>query len=120
MPTRRLVLASASPARLGLLQAAGFHPEVMVSGVDEDDVDVGDVRRAVVTLAERKAVAVAGRAGGALVVGCDSLLDLEGVALGKPASEEEATARWHAMRGRLRDPRHRPLRHRHRHRGQHL
>ena len=99
MPARRLVLASASPARLGLLRAAGFDPEVVVSGVAEDDVDLADVRGAVLALAARKADAVADRVGDALVVGCDSLLALDGAALGKPASPEEATARWQAMRG---------------------
>jgi septum formation protein len=37
---------------------------------------------------------------GAIVIGCDSVLDLDGRALGKPADAEEATARWKAMRGR--------------------
>ena len=71
-----------------------------MSGVDEDDVDLADPVAAVLVLAQRKAAAVAGRAGDALVVGCDSMLELDGAALGKPASAAEATARWHAMRGR--------------------
>ncbi|WP_165990121.1 nucleoside triphosphate pyrophosphatase [Streptomyces sp. YIM 98790] len=101
-PARRLVLASRSPARLALLRQAGLAPEVMVSGVDEESVSApvpGELAR---LLAEAKAEAVAARpeAAGALVVGCDSVLELDGQALGKPADAEEATARWKAMRGR--------------------
>jgi len=94
------VLASASPARLALLRAAGLHPEVEVSGVDESLPDVSDPHEAVALLARRKADAVAARASGALVIGCDSLLLLDGALLGKPADAAEATARWHTMRGR--------------------
>lgn len=101
-PARRLVLASASPARLGLLRQAGFSPEVIVSGVDEDGVSAatpGELARA---LAEAKARAVAALPGAAdaLVIGCDSVLELDGEPLGKPADAEEATARWKMMRGR--------------------
>ncbi|MGW7518318.1 Maf family protein [Streptomyces sp. NPDC054796] len=101
-PARRLVLASASPARLGLLRQAGLAPEVVVSGVDEDALDAPTPAELALVLAEAKATAVAGRAeaAGALVVGCDSVLELDGQALGKPADAEEATARWKAMRGR--------------------
>ncbi|WP_129840821.1 nucleoside triphosphate pyrophosphatase [Streptomyces sp. RFCAC02] len=99
---RTLVLASQSPARLGLLRQAGLAPEVIVSGVDEDALHAPTPGALAQVLAEAKAVAVAGRpeVAGAVVVGCDSVLDLDGRALGKPADAEEAVARWKAMRGR--------------------
>ncbi|ESU46170.1 putative septum formation protein [Streptomyces sp. HCCB10043] len=99
---RRLVLASASPARLGLLRQAGFAPEVIVSGVDEDALSAPTPAELALVLARAKAAAVAERpeAAGALVIGCDSVLELDGEALGKPADAEEATARWKSMRGR--------------------
>ncbi|WP_432248161.1 nucleoside triphosphate pyrophosphatase [Streptomyces sanyensis] len=98
----RLVLASASPARLGLLRQAGFDPHVLVSGVDEDALTADTPGELALLLAEAKAEAVAARpeAAGSLLVACDSVLDLDGVAHGKPADAEEATARWKAMRGR--------------------
>jgi septum formation protein len=92
------VLASASPARLGLLRAAGLAPTVLVSGIDED-LAISSPRELVQELAVRKARAVTPPAG-ALVVGCDSLLDLDGEALGKPGTPEVARERWERMRGR--------------------
>ncbi len=98
--TPRLVLASSSPARRRLLRDAGFAPVIDVSAVDETiDAAIGTAR-AVCALAERKASAVAGRHPGDLVLGCDSLLDLDGAALGKPASAQAAAALWHRMSGR--------------------
>ncbi|MEU7422726.1 nucleoside triphosphate pyrophosphatase [Streptomyces sp. NPDC048362] len=99
---RRLVLASQSPARLGLLRQAGLAPEVIVSGVDEDAVTAPTPAELALALAEAKASVVAAKpeVRGALVIGCDSVLELDGQALGKPADAAEATARWKAMRGR--------------------
>lgn len=111
MPARRLVLASASPARLGVLRAAGLAPEVVVSGVGEDGIEGLAPDKAVEVLAVRKAGAVAdrlgthvgdgpdGAGGGALVVGCDTMLAIAGELRGKPRSADEARAWWRGQRG---------------------
>ncbi|MEU4296964.1 nucleoside triphosphate pyrophosphatase [Kitasatospora aureofaciens] len=98
---RALVLASASPARLGLLRQAGLDPRVVVSGVDEDAISAATPGELALVLAEAKAKAVAaGLTDGELVIGCDSVLELDGRALGKPTDAAEALARWQSMRGR--------------------
>jgi septum formation protein len=97
--TSRFVLASSSPARLKLLRQIGIEPEVVVSGVDESTV-TGPPADVALTLAVRKASAVAERVSDALVLACDSVLDLDGEALGKPADAADAVARWRRMRGR--------------------
>jgi septum formation protein len=97
----RLVLASQSPARLATLRAAGLDPEVLVSGVDESIVDESDPERLSVELARLKAAAVVPRVRGpALVVGCDSVLELDGEVHGKPGTARRAAERWRVMRGR--------------------
>ncbi|SDB89130.1 septum formation protein [Raineyella antarctica] len=104
-PSHRLVLGSASPARLSTLRAAGLDPEVVVSGVDEDLDDDHSPAELAGTLARLKAQAVAPVVAAdpvdrpTIVVGCDSVLEFGGHAYGKPGSAEVAIARWHQMRG---------------------
>ncbi|MFZ1285830.1 MAG: Maf family protein [Candidatus Phosphoribacter sp.] len=108
-PRVRLILASASPARLRTLQHAGVEPTVVVSDVDEDLVVSGALERfgplepaqVALLLARAKAEAVAfGERLGDVVLGCDSVLEFDGQVHGKPDDAAEAVARWRRMRGR--------------------
>ncbi|MCW2809634.1 MAG: maf protein [Friedmanniella sp.] len=101
----RLVLASASPARLLTLRNAGLDPEVIVSGVDESTTTADTVADLTAALARLKADAVLATldpaASGPLVLlGCDSMLELDGQPYGKPADPAAAVARWRLMRNR--------------------
>lgn len=101
------VLASASPSRRRLLEQAGLRPQILVSGVDEEAIEEEmrdrPVSEVALALARAKAEAVAagvGPDGHALVLGCDSIFEVDGVRLGKPPSADEALRRWQRMRGR--------------------
>ncbi len=83
-----------------MLRGAGLDPEVIVSGVDEDAYEAPTTRDLVGLLAGEKARAVAAGLDDGLVIGCDSMLDLDGRAYGKPASADEAAAWWREMSGR--------------------
>lgn len=93
------VLASASPARRKLLQTVGIEPIICPSDFDESKIKLEDPIELVQTLALRKAETVADRFTDALILGCDSVLALDGEIYGKPESEEIAIARWQKMRG---------------------
>lgn len=105
-----LVLASASPGRAKVLTDAGIDFAVQVSTVDEDAVLARAVERfgelgaadTALLLARSKAEDVASmeEADGAVVLGCDSVFEFEGVAYGKPYTAEVATERWEAMSGK--------------------
>lgn len=108
------VLASQSPARLGVLRNAGVEPVVRVSHVDEDAVIAAlpaetAPDRVVVELAHAKARAIAGQLAAdpdfadSVVVGCDSMLLVDGVLQGKPGTPEVARTRWAEMAGRSAD-----------------
>lgn len=100
----RVVLGSASPARLATLRAAGVEPEVIISGVDEDDVTADTPADLAGVLATLKGDAVAAQLTPAthpdpvVVIGCDSVFEFAGQPLGKPGTAEIARARAQQMR----------------------
>jgi septum formation protein len=106
----RLVLGSASSGRLKVLRQAGVDPLVVVSGVDEDAITASlgsgaSPAEVVCALAAAKADRVAGAVGAAVaadcvVLGCDSMLCIDGRLCGKPGSAEAAASQWRLMGGR--------------------
>ncbi len=108
LPEVRFVLASQSPARLGVLRSAGFDPSVVVSGVDEDAVAASLTDPAPVELVRALAVAkaeavyetLAGTHADMVIVGCDSMLSINGEMVGKPITPEVARERWASMAGK--------------------
>lgn len=111
----QVCLASTSPARLMLLRQAGIEPLTLAPDVDEEAVIAEtEAREArvlppeehVLLLARRKAADVAARVRethpgfDGIVIGGDSMFELDGVIHGKPYTPEAATERWRAMRGR--------------------
>lgn len=99
MGTPTFVLASASSARRRLLQNVGIQPFVCPSDFDESQIQLDNPAQLVETLALRKAETVAPHFQSALVMGCDSVLAINGEIHGKPVNQNEARQRWLMMRG---------------------
>ena len=99
---RKIILASASPSRKKLLESVGIHPEILVSGVDEEDSNITELspKDMVIALAIMKAHSVKDKVGdNALIIGADSTFEFNGKSFGKPLSREVAIARAKEVRG---------------------
>jgi septum formation protein len=99
---RKIVLASASPSRKKLLESVGINPEIIVSGVDEEDskLDALSPKDLVIALAIMKAHSVRDKVlGDALIIGADSTFEFNGKSFGKPLNREVAIARAQEVRG---------------------
>ncbi|AFZ59845.1 septum formation inhibitor Maf [Anabaena cylindrica FACHB-243] len=103
MTIPEFILASASPARRRLLQTVGIEPRVCPSDFDESQIQLSDPAQLVQTLAQCKAETVVSQFASALIMGCDSVLAMNGEIYGKPADAEEAIARWQLMQGNFGD-----------------
>ena len=98
-----LILASASPSRLRLLESVGITPKVIVSGVNEEAVEFESLTPAelVVALAILKAHTIKDQAPvNSLIIGCDSTFEFEGKSLGKPETKENAIKRCKQLSGK--------------------
>lgn len=95
-----IVLASASPRRRELLTSLGLEFDIQPAQGPENTPDCGDAGEAVRAIALGKARAVAAQRPGDLVVAADTVVELGGVILGKPADEAEARAMLRALSGR--------------------
>ena len=106
----RVVLGSASTGRRRVLRSAGIDPLIAVSGVDEDAAIAAlgahpDPATVVTTLARAKADAVAREldsevTADCVVIGCDSMLYVNGELRGKPGTPEQAQRQWNSMAGK--------------------
>lgn len=103
MAIPQFILASASPARRRLLQTVGIEAIVCPSDFDESQIQHDDPAELVKTLAQCKAETVVSQFESALIMGCDSVLAMNGEIYGKPADAEEAIARWQLMQGNFGD-----------------
>lgn len=99
----QIILASASPSRLRLLESVGITPSILVSGVDEDASEFESLSPAelVIALAILKAHTVKDKAPvNSLIIGCDSTFEFEGKSLGKPVTKTKAIERCKQLSGK--------------------
>lgn len=95
-----LVLASGSPRRVTLLAELGVPFQTIVSDAAETIDPRLDPEAQAIMIAERKARAVALQLEVGIVLGADTIVVLDGVLLGKPAADADATAMLHRLSGR--------------------
>jgi septum formation protein len=99
----QIILASASPSRLRLLESVGIMPSILVSGVDEDAAEFESLSPSelVIALAILKAHTVKDKAPvHSLIIGCDSTFEFEGISLGKPVTKTKAIERCKQLSGK--------------------
>lgn len=103
----RIVLASASPSRRFILESAGVDPIIHPANIDEDaliaSLNDAPPREVILALCAAKAEAVAAQYPDDIVIGCDSMLLLNGTLQGKPHTIDATINRWKAQRGKTAD-----------------
>lgn len=98
---KRFILASASPRRSEILKNAGFDFDVIVSDADETLPENISANEAVLLLSRIKAESVSQNYPDCVVLGCDTVVSLDGKILGKPKTQEEAIGMLSALSGKI-------------------
>ena len=101
MAASRLILASTSPRRRALLAAAGVDFELGESGVEEERLEGEAAVEFALRMAAEKALEVSRRAGDALVLGADTVVECGGEILGKPRDHADAHRMLRTLSGRF-------------------
>ena len=101
MGNRRFILASASPRRSEILKNSGYEFEVIVSDADEALPDGIGADEAVLLLSKIKAESVSKSNRGSVVLGCDTVVSLDGKILGKPKDETQAFEMLRSLSGKI-------------------
>ena len=99
-----IILASASPSRKRLLEAAGIHPRIVVSNVDEEDAIYNSMSPSEMVLALAIVKAHTVRAlvdEPAIILACDSTFEFNGISLGKPLTHANAVERARMLSGKF-------------------
>lgn len=97
---KRFIVASASPRRKELLSMAGYEFEIIPSDADETLPENTGAYEAVRELSKRKALSVWEENPDAVVLGCDTVIALDNIILGKPETEEEAEKMLSVLSGK--------------------
>jgi len=96
----RIILASQSPRRKQLMEAAELQFEIIIADVDETNPPSMPGNEVPVFLARKKAAAIAGKVQDQIIVAADTVVLLDTEILGKPADEADACAMLQKLQGR--------------------
>lgn len=95
-----LVLASASPRRAEILRMLGFEFDVVPADIDEESLHGLEPNQLAIALAEQKALIVSALRTGSCLIGADTVVEFDGVSLGKPSSPGDAIVMLQKLSGR--------------------
>lgn len=95
-----IILASASPRRKQIMENAGFSFIVFKAEIDEEITENLQLNELVIDLALKKALEAKKHFGNGIIIGADTLVEIDGKVLGKPVNEQEAREMLNLLSGK--------------------